>query len=559
MRFKAFVLALLFAAPLAAQDKKISQLPDGATPQAADTLPIARPSCPGGNCRLTIGSIAGKTILFCSNKRGVCNGVTDDTAALNAAIVDLYDAGGGTLVIDGTVLISGAVLLPNDGVIHEPRQPAIRITGTGYAVSGLLRSGAPLPVHLGTLDMRYNASIAKIDTRGAGVLEIDSLVLLDGGSDCAPFIHTTSTLLRIHDVTFRGTGYAATACNDGIILGGTQSKTGEQVDGSETDPFSGYGTTIERNYFDRMRRAVVVQVFGNAIAIRDNYIQVGCGNPTGAAIHFAVPNAQGCAYGNLVEGNIIEVPDYLYGIHLGGNCARDNVIIGNECWDGDGTTTACVRFDSSSIDNILISGYWINAGAAYSDGNATPSNVILDQHGSLQMYGARVSGVVSTSSILPSPTSFGAAGLAPEAGMTGQFRSGASTTVGIKAETTAQFGAFQFDAASSTVGNLYGIGATYSTTGRYIAGSMLLEGGQAGGVTVAAMQANGPVRIWSKGTSSITFNGLIATLDPIAQGSLGTPANGSIAYCSDCNIANPCTGGGTGALAKRLNGAWVCN
>lgn len=42
-------------------------------------------------------------------------------------------------------------------------------------------------------------------------------------------------------------------------------------------------------------------------------------------------------------------------------------------------------------------------------------------------------------------------------------------------------------------------------------------------------------------------------------GSLGTPSNGSLIYCSDCTIANPCAGGGTGAFAKRLNGAWVCN
>lgn len=40
---------------------------------------------------------------------------------------------------------------------------------------------------------------------------------------------------------------------------------------------------------------------------------------------------------------------------------------------------------------------------------------------------------------------------------------------------------------------------------------------------------------------------------------LGTTANGSFCYCSDCTIASPCAGGGTGALAKRLNGVWVCN
>lgn len=40
---------------------------------------------------------------------------------------------------------------------------------------------------------------------------------------------------------------------------------------------------------------------------------------------------------------------------------------------------------------------------------------------------------------------------------------------------------------------------------------------------------------------------------------LGTPANGVFVYCSDCTVANPCAGAGTGALAKRLNGVWVCN
>jgi hypothetical protein len=40
---------------------------------------------------------------------------------------------------------------------------------------------------------------------------------------------------------------------------------------------------------------------------------------------------------------------------------------------------------------------------------------------------------------------------------------------------------------------------------------------------------------------------------------LGTPGNGSLVYCTDCTIANPCAAAGTGALAKRLNNVWVCN
>jgi len=52
--------------------------------------------------------------------------------------------------------------------------------------------------------------------------------------------------------------------------------------------------------------------------------------------------------------------------------------------------------------------------------------------------------------------------------------------------------------------------------------------------------------------------------------SLGTPSNGTFEYCSDCTVTTPatctanllsscvCAGSGTGAFAKRLNGAWYC-
>lgn len=40
---------------------------------------------------------------------------------------------------------------------------------------------------------------------------------------------------------------------------------------------------------------------------------------------------------------------------------------------------------------------------------------------------------------------------------------------------------------------------------------------------------------------------------------LGAEADGTIVYCSDCTIANPCAGSGTGALAKRINSTWICN
>lgn len=48
-------------------------------------------------------------------------------------------------------------------------------------------------------------------------------------------------------------------------------------------------------------------------------------------------------------------------------------------------------------------------------------------------------------------------------------------------------------------------------------------------------------------------------LNSVAFASLGTPANGTINYCSDCTVAATCAAAGTGALAKRINSVWVCN
>lgn len=63
------------------------------------------------------------------------------------------------------------------------------------------------------------------------------------------------------------------------------------------------------------------------------------------------------------------------------------------------------------------------------------------------------------------------------------------------------------------------------------------------------------------GSTGVSVHDMGAPVKPGTStfASLGTPANGVMTYCSDCTIANPCAGAGTGAIAKRLNGVWVCN
>ncbi len=58
-------------------------------------------------------------------------------------------------------------------------------------------------------------------------------------------------------------------------------------------------------------------------------------------------------------------------------------------------------------------------------------------------------------------------------------------------------------------------------------------------------------------TTSVSAPRFIGT--GVTFAALGTPSNGQWVYCSDCVIAATCVGSGTGAIAKRLNGVWVCD
>ena len=78
----------------------------------------------------------------------------------------------------------------------------------------------------------------------------------------------------------------------------------------------------------------------------------------------------------------------------------------------------------------------------------------------------------------------------------------------------------------------------------------VLCGGASGGLIALGDGTGVPAQVLSRQT---------LTLQATLFAALGTPANGTIAYCSDCAIASPCAGAGTGAIAKRLNSVWVCN
>jgi hypothetical protein len=302
----------------------------------------------------------------------ICNDSTDDTAAFNALLTTVYNAGGGTIFVNGTCLISSAeITLPNNGA-SIPTQPSIRITSPGGGANG--RWGA-LPASPGVLDLRYSASVAKIDTRGAGYLEIDHIILKDGGNDCTSFVQSTNTTLHIHDVAFSGTANGVSACNDAIILGGT----GTTINGTSTAPFQGYGTVIENNFFDRVRRAVYGQTYANGTTITKNTVSSSSGNSLagGKAIEFnGVSSSSDTA--NFIFGNLIETPSYTYGIGFT-SYSVDNIVNGNSCFDGSGSFTACVYFGATSVvDNFSEANY---AAGLPQTIDANGQNTIIDPSG----------------------------------------------------------------------------------------------------------------------------------------------------------------------------------
>ena len=204
-----------------------------------------------------------------------CDGATDDTAALNSAIVAAMTTTG-LLQIPYSVngcLINSQIVLPNNGASPLPAQHHLKIVGTVPDMS-YSSGGAPL-AGKATLDMRYQGATAKLVTLGFGTLMIDGVNFKDGGStNSTPFIFTTNTTLKVSNDSFTGTCAVPAACTqDAIVLGGS----GTTVGNTTTNFFQGYGTVIRDSYFDKIQRLALLQNAANNIVIRDNVVSNACG------------------------------------------------------------------------------------------------------------------------------------------------------------------------------------------------------------------------------------------------------------------------------------------
>ena len=283
------------------------------------------------------------THVFYASEHSILPDGSDQSADFATLLTTVVAAGGGTIVFSpGTYVFLSKITIPNDGAT-PPRNVPIRLTGAGAFFSG--QSAAP---NGGTiLDLRADGPVAKIDTRGLGMLEIDHLTLRSTVTGTSPFIHTTFTTLHIHQTGFYGFSQGLGAVEDGVVLGGLDGDDFSTT--SDNAAFQGYGTVIRDNYFNRIKRAVVFQVHANAVVVKDNTIWQECGGECAIEIN---NGAEGSCVGNVIEGNLIEMPTYTYGIVLR-NTAVSNRIVGNSFYDPGGSSVAAVRTEDLASGNTI--------------------------------------------------------------------------------------------------------------------------------------------------------------------------------------------------------------
>lgn len=156
-----------------------------------------------------------------------------------------------------------------------------------------------------------------------------------------PIIQTTNTTLHVHDCIFEGNAAQQdTACKqDAIVLGGTSST----FDSSSNAAFGGYGSVIERNQFDRIRRCIWGRSSCNAVVISDNLFGKHCGATTAESALTLDGTGQWGAYGNVVRGNLFEMQQYPYVVRLIN--ASDNMFIGNGFYDATGVLLFAYRIE----------------------------------------------------------------------------------------------------------------------------------------------------------------------------------------------------------------------
>lgn len=306
---------------------------------------------------------------------GILPNGSDMTSAMVSLLATVYAAGGGTIQFNtGTYRFNSQLPIPHSTVLL-PTQPSLKIIGAGAFSAG---AGSGVVIGGTILDIRLVGDSATpfIDTRGIGALEITGITFQAGANlGNTPFIKTTNTTLWIHHNAFVGFNSGASANQDAIILGGVDAVADSTVQSS----FQGYGTVIDNNYFDRISAGVYGKRYCNGTVISNNTFWNKCGGAVGtAAILFDSFDAGQSDAGNVIENNLIEMPNYTYGIYFRRN-VQLSTVTGNNFYDEGVGSVAGIYISANSVYNYIQEGFH-STGGGITDLSSTATIVTPEQN-----------------------------------------------------------------------------------------------------------------------------------------------------------------------------------
>jgi len=301
----------------------------------------------------------------------MCDGTTDDTAAVNNAISYICSVGGGILQFPhGTCLMLGAMNIPytnmgGTGVQPMQRPISLRGVSANYGWNG---QSFPQQAGSGTvIDMRYGGGdafghVAKIDTRGMGTLEIDSITFIDGGTSNYLFIQTTNTVLKVNNCRFLGNqaNNGQTCVQDAIRLGGiTSSASGALQTDNPLAGFQGYGSAIENCQFDSIRECVQFGEAANIVVVRNCTVNRNCGSAKAQGAPYYFYGISLGSHGNIISGGFVEMVNYPYAVAMIGAAMNRNIISYLGLYDESmgSPTVGGVYFDTGATFNSVYTGY----------------------------------------------------------------------------------------------------------------------------------------------------------------------------------------------------------
>lgn len=278
----------------------------------------------------------------------VGDGITDDSVAVQACIDSLRGIGGKIHFPKGTYLIGSKISILND-ISTWPKQAPLIITGEGCHKSGM----GTEPLGGTILLMTFNGTYGKLVTSGLGYLVLQDITFQDNTTNSTPFVYSTYTTVNIHDCCFIGKTVGTACSQDAIVLGGTLDTRLITLD----DSFTGYGSVIVNNFFDRVRRTVYLCTAANGVIVRDNTIWSSCGSnlADGACMEIDNPGV-GTKYtsGNIIAGNLFEMGNYKYSIKI--LRGAQNTLSFNNFFDITANNLGGVYLGAEAYNNFIIDG-----------------------------------------------------------------------------------------------------------------------------------------------------------------------------------------------------------